>query len=43
MDHPSFLSAGLKVSSVIKSDKIATLSKDLIEGEIGEITRESGR
>ena len=40
MDHPSFLSTGLKVSSVIKFDKIATVSKDLIEGEIGEITRD---
>jgi mRNA interferase MazF len=40
MDHPSFLSTGLKVSSVIKFDKIATISKDLIEGEIGEITRD---
>jgi hypothetical protein len=25
---------------VIKFDKIATVSKDLIEGEIGEITRD---
>ena len=40
MDHPSFLSTGLKISSVIKFDKIATISKDLIEGEIGEITRD---
>jgi len=40
MDHPSFFSTGLKVSSVIKFDKIATVSKDLIEGEIGEITRD---
>jgi mRNA interferase MazF len=40
MDHPSFISTGLKVSSVIKFDKIATISKDLIEGEIGEITRD---
>ena len=40
MDHPSFISTGLKVSSVIKFDKIATVSKDLIEGEIGEITRD---
>ena len=39
-DHPSFLSTGLKVSSVIKFDKIATVSKDLIKGEIGEITRD---
>ena len=38
MDHPAFLSTGLKVSSVIKFDKIATISKDLIEGEIGEVT-----
>jgi mRNA interferase MazF len=40
MDLPSFISTGLKVSSVIKFDKIATISKDLIEGEIGEITRD---
>ncbi|HJX56435.1 MAG TPA: type II toxin-antitoxin system PemK/MazF family toxin [Methanoregula sp.] len=40
MDHPSFLSTGLKVSSVIKFDKIATIAKDLIEGEIGEISRD---
>ena len=40
MDHPSFLSTGLRVSSVIKFDKIATISKDHIEGEIGEITRD---
>ena len=40
MDHPSFLSTGLKVTSVIKFDKIATISKDLIEGEIGEITQD---
>ena len=36
-DHPAFRSTGLKVSSVIKFDKIATLSKTLVEGEIGEI------
>jgi len=40
MDHPSFLSTGLKVSPVIKFDKIATRAKDLIEGEIGEMTRD---
>jgi len=28
---------GLKVPSVIKFDKVATVSKDLIEGELGEI------
>ena len=37
VDHPSFPDTGLKVSSVIKFDKIATVSKDLVEGEIGEI------
>ena len=36
-DHPAFRSTGLKISSVIKFDKIATLSKTLIEGEIGEV------
>jgi mRNA interferase MazF len=38
-DHPAFVSTGLKISSVIKFDKIATISKDLIEGEIGEVPR----
>jgi mRNA interferase MazF len=37
IDHPAFRSTGLKISSVIKFDKIATLSKTLIEGEIGEV------
>ena len=36
-DHPAFPSTGLKISSVIKFDKIATLSKTLVEGEIGEV------
>jgi mRNA interferase MazF len=36
-DHPAFRSTGLKISSVIKFDKIATVSKTLIEGEIGEV------
>lgn len=36
-DHPAFRSTGLKISSVIKFDKIATLSKTLIEGEIGDV------
>jgi mRNA interferase MazF len=40
MNHFSFFSTGLKVSSAIKSDKIATVAKDLIAGEIGEITRD---
>jgi len=33
----SFKKSGLKVDSVIKLDKIATVLKDLIIGEIGEI------
>ncbi|MGD0080846.1 MAG: type II toxin-antitoxin system PemK/MazF family toxin [Methanoregula sp.] len=36
-DHPAFPDTGLKVSSVIKFDKIATVSKDLVEGEIGMV------
>jgi mRNA interferase MazF len=35
--HPAFPETGLKVPSVIRFDKVATLSKDLIDGEIGEI------
>ena len=34
--HPEFKQTGLKVESIIKLDKIATLSKGLILGEIGE-------
>ena len=34
---PVFLFPGLNVPSVIKSDNVATVSKDLIEGELGEI------
>ena len=36
-NHPEFPLTGLKVDSVIKLDKIATLSKNLIIGELGEI------
>ncbi len=35
--HPSFRKTGLKVDSVIKLDKIATVLKELIVGEIGEV------
>jgi mRNA interferase MazF len=35
--HPSFPGTGLKRASVIKFDKIATVSKNLVEGEIGTI------
>ncbi len=36
-EDPSFPKTGLKRTSVIKFDKVATVSKDLIEGEIGAI------
>lgn len=36
-NHPEFPLTGLKVGSVIKLNKIATLSKNLIIGEIGEV------
>ena len=36
-DHMDFLRTGLKIASVIRLDKIATISKDLLLGEIGEI------
>jgi mRNA interferase MazF len=32
-----FKQTGLKLTSTIKLDKVATISKDLIVGEIGEI------
>ena len=35
--HPDFKLTGLKIASVIRLDKIATISGDLILGEIGEI------
>ena len=39
-NHSVFKNAGLKVDSVIKLDKIATVLKDLIVGEIGELNEE---
>ena len=35
--HPEFKQTGLKLPSVIKLDKVATISKTLIVGEIGEV------
>jgi mRNA interferase MazF len=35
--HPEFKQTGLKLTSVIKLDKVATISKTLIVGEIGEV------
>ena len=34
-DHSGFTSSGLKADSVIKLDKIATVLKDFIVGELG--------
>lgn len=38
--HPEFVLTGLKMSSVIRLDKIATILKDFIVGEIGELGKE---
>lgn len=35
--HSGFAKSGLKLDSVIKLDKIATVLKDLIVGELGEL------
>jgi mRNA interferase MazF len=35
--HTGFKKSGLKLDSVIKLDKIATVLKDLIMGELGEL------
>jgi len=36
-ENPDFKKTGLKVESVIKIDKVATVLKDLIVGELGEV------
>jgi len=36
-NHSEFKKTGLKATSTLKLDKIATLSKELILGEIGEV------
>ena len=36
-EHPEFKQTGLKLTSIIKLDKVATISKTLILGEIGEV------
>jgi len=35
--HAGFLKSGLKVDLVIRLDKIATVLKDLMAGELGEL------
>ncbi|WP_232215821.1 type II toxin-antitoxin system PemK/MazF family toxin [Archaeoglobus veneficus] len=37
MGHPEFKLTGLKVDSVIKLDKVATILKELVIGELGEV------
>ena len=39
-NHKTFSMAGLKVSSTIYLDKIATIDKKLIIGELGQISNE---
>ena len=34
-DDPDFNGTGLKVSSVIRADKLATIDKDIVIGELG--------
>ncbi|MFQ5974694.1 MAG: type II toxin-antitoxin system PemK/MazF family toxin [Candidatus Hydrothermarchaeales archaeon] len=36
-DHREFKKTGLKTSSIIKLNKIATILKDLVIGELGEV------
>ena len=36
-EHREFQLTGLKVSSVVRLDKVATVLKDLVVGEIGEV------
>jgi len=36
-EHRKFQLTGLKVSSVVRLDKVATVLKDLVVGEIGEV------
>ncbi len=39
-DEEAFPESGLKVTSVIKADKLATISRDVVLGELGELTDE---
>lgn len=38
--HRGFAESGLKVDSIIKLDKIATIMKKYVVGELGELTSE---
>ncbi|QSZ67236.1 type II toxin-antitoxin system PemK/MazF family toxin [Methanofollis aquaemaris] len=37
VSDPGFAKSGLKVDSVIRLDKVATVLKDLVVGELGEL------
>ena len=39
--HSGFAASGLKVDSVIKLDKIATVMKNFVIGELGELNSEA--
>jgi PemK-like, MazF-like toxin of type II toxin-antitoxin system len=41
--HPEFFKTGLKKESIIYIDKLATLSKKLVLGELGEIGKKLKR
>ena len=36
--HPDFKDSGLKKDSVVKCDKLATVSKEILLGELGHLT-----
>ena len=36
----AFKQSGLKVTSIIKADKLATLSRDILLGELGSLSKE---
>ncbi|MFQ5627851.1 MAG: type II toxin-antitoxin system PemK/MazF family toxin [bacterium] len=38
-NDPGFFGSGLKVSSVLKLDKIATIQKKIVLGELGNLTK----
>jgi mRNA interferase MazF len=41
--HPEFRQTGLKIASTVRLDKVATISKQLVVGEIGEVGSELKR
>ena len=41
--HPEFVQTGLKTDSILKLDKLATVLKELVIGELGELGSELKR